>query len=74
MPKFRYINASLFEGCVFGTNDKELAENTALSEDDFVIDTETGEWILSDGTRTEIKELEVHNYKDQLEEGGEHES
>ena len=55
--KFRYYDTSLFNGEVYGTNDKAIAEELALSEDDFVIDTETNEWILSDGTRQQIQEI-----------------
>lgn len=37
-PKFRYYIVSAFTGSVTGTNDKQLAESFAPSEDDWVID------------------------------------
>lgn len=55
--KFRYYNASLFTGSVRGTNDEATALNIAGSEDDFVLDSETGEWLHPDGTRWPIEEL-----------------
>jgi hypothetical protein len=55
----------MFTGDIKGTNDKELAYNIALSEDDFVLDVENNCWILSDGTCEPIKDttmsLEVDN-------------
>ena len=57
MAKFRYYDASMFTGSIRGTNDEATALNVATSEDDFVVDTETGEWILSDGSRLPIEEL-----------------
>jgi hypothetical protein len=52
--KFRYYVTNLFEGRIEGTNDAENAENFAQSEDFFVVDTETGEWLTSDG-RKQVK-------------------
>lgn len=37
-PKFRYYIVSAFDGNVTGTNDKQLAESFAPSEDAWVID------------------------------------
>ena len=54
--KFRYYITSIFSGDITGTNDKDLAENIAMSEDDFVLDSETGEWILSDNSRNDVEE------------------
>ncbi len=55
--KFRFYISSIFNGEVKGTNDEKVAKNMAGSEDDFVVDSETGEWLLSDGTRQPIEEL-----------------
>lgn len=54
--KFRYYIASVMNGEVTGTNDEAIAESIAQSEDDFVVDTEMNEWILSDQTRVPVAE------------------
>lgn len=54
--KFRYYIASVMNGEVTGTNDEAIAESIAQSEDDFVVDTEMNEWILSDKTRVPVAE------------------
>lgn len=54
---FRYYIVDLFNGCPTGTNDKAIADNYALSEDAFVIDTETNQW-LSSSASDQIKEVE----------------
>lgn len=53
---FRYYIVNLFDGCPTGTNDKAIAENYALSDDAFVIDTETNQW-LSSSASDEIHEV-----------------
>lgn len=45
MPKFRYYMVSLFDGAIKGTNDRNIAEGFNCSCDDFIIDTETNEWM-----------------------------
>lgn len=59
--KFRYYIADLHVGAVIGTNDKELAEAYALSEDSFVFDIQSGMWLSTCGEQ-EIKEVrdEIH--------------
>lgn len=57
MAKFRFYNASLFTGSIRGTNDEATALDIATSYDDFVVDTETGEWLHPDGTRWPVEEL-----------------
>jgi hypothetical protein len=52
----RYYIVDLVDGLPLGTNDKVIAESYALSEDAFVIDTETNEW-LSSSTSDQIKEV-----------------
>lgn len=55
--KFRYYITDLHAGCIFGTNDKEVAESYATSEDNFVVDTECAIQLLSDGESMIIEEL-----------------
>jgi hypothetical protein len=54
---FKYYITDLFEGAVFGTDSDEDAENIATSEEHFVVDTSTGEWLTSDGTRQSVEAL-----------------
>lgn len=54
--KFRFYITDLFAGAVVGTDDKEEAENISASEDHFVVDSETGEWVTSSG-RTAVKHM-----------------
>lgn len=54
--KFRYYITSTFDGCIYGTNDDALAEGLAESEDNFVVDTLTGDWIQADLDRQPIAE------------------
>lgn len=59
--KFRFYRVSMMDGEVTGTDDEELAKEYAESEDDFVIDTETGKWLLADGEESqEITEFKRH--------------
>ena len=50
-------------GNITGTNDLKIAASCAFSEDDFVLDSETGEWLIApkdDGdipARVEIKDI-----------------
>lgn len=46
---FRFLITDLFAGDVKGTNDPETAKEYAASDDFFVVDCETREWIGSDG-------------------------
>lgn len=56
--KFRYYITDLFAGTVEGTNDSGLADNLSRSEDYFVVDSETGEWLGTDGTRRSVLDAE----------------
>lgn len=47
--KFRYYITDLHSGSIVGTNDTEIATKLSGSEDFFVVDTETGEWITPNG-------------------------
>jgi len=55
--KFKYYITSLDNGNITGTNDPVIAADLALSEDNFVVDTETGQWLLEDGNRQDIEEV-----------------
>ena len=48
MPFIYYIT-DLFEGAVFGTDSEAEAEQFAASEDHFVVDSRTGEWVTPIG-------------------------
>lgn len=54
--KFRFYITDISEGNVVGTNDKAVAYEIAQSEDYYVVDTETGDWIMADGEATAIEE------------------
>lgn len=56
--KFRFYIAELFNGQVVGTNDQETARDLAMSEEYFVIDSETGRWLVLDNTTIEIEEVQ----------------
>ncbi len=47
--KFRFYITDTYSGSVVGTNDEQKAHDLSASEDFFVVDTQTGEWITTDG-------------------------
>lgn len=51
--KFRYYITDTFNGRILGTEDSQLAEEYAKSEDYFVVDTFTGVWLTADFDRAE---------------------
>lgn len=53
---FRYYITDTFNGCIKGTDNTKEAENFALCEEYFVVDTESGEWITPD-SRIKIEEV-----------------
>ena len=53
--KFKYYRVSIPDGNVTGIDDENVALETAESEEDFVIDVATNEWIQADGDRQDIK-------------------
>ena len=55
--KFRFYITDLNNGQVSGTNDPDLAADVSLSEDFFVVDSETGEWINANGSHVEVQEF-----------------
>jgi hypothetical protein len=46
---FIYYITDLFDGAVFGTDSEADAEQFAASEDHFVVDSSTGEWMTPSG-------------------------
>jgi len=55
--KFRYYITDLMDGKVAGTNDAAVAEDCSWSEENFVVDTETGTWLCSGGEKIDIQEM-----------------
>lgn len=47
--KFRFYVTDPFDGSLKGTNSEETARHFAECDDFFVVDTETGMWLTSDG-------------------------
>lgn len=56
--KFQFYIVDLNEGNVVGTNSEAIAQDLAVSEEYFVIDSEKGEWIQPDDIRESIEEIE----------------
>lgn len=54
--KYRYYITDLNAGAIVGTNDKDVADSYALSEDNYVVDAQSGTWISPCGEQ-EIKEV-----------------
>lgn len=57
MNKFKYLIADINEGEISGTNDESVAIDFSLSEDYFVLDTESGEWLQATGNRVPIEDI-----------------
>ena len=56
--KFRYIITDLFNGCVVGTDDEDMAMDLSTVDEYSVVDTETGSWITGE------EPLEIEEYKE----------
>lgn len=56
--KYRYLILDSIGGCYKGTNAIQTALDFSVSEDFFVVDTETGEMLTPDGPREAIKNLD----------------
>lgn len=56
--KFRYYVTDISDGTIKGTNDTVVATSLAECEDFFVVDTSTGQWLLSDGSMQNVIEIE----------------
>lgn len=54
--KFRYYIVDMFDGTITGTNNENTAQSYSFSEGFFVVDSQTNEWLMDDGTREEVKE------------------
>jgi hypothetical protein len=53
---FRFIIVDQFDGCVKGTNNEVLALQFAECDEYYVIDSETGKWLVFNGP-TDIQEI-----------------
>jgi hypothetical protein len=56
MSKFRYYITETVNGDITGTNDEAVARDLAKSEDNFVVDAETGQWLMADDDEQSIRE------------------
>lgn len=56
---FRYYITNTFDGCIEGTDSTEDANDFAQSEDFFVVDSQTGEWMHPDGERVKVKPARI---------------
>ena len=54
--KFRFYITTLFDGAIKGTDSEESALSFSKSEDFFVVDTKTGEWMVQGG-RLPVEEI-----------------
>lgn len=54
--KFRFYIANALVGEVVGTNDEKIAKEFADDDENVVLDTETGEWMMDRTNRTSIPE------------------
>lgn len=57
--KFRYYIGDVRNATWSGTDDPDLANDLSLSDDFFVIDSETGIWLDGSEQKSEIKEFEL---------------
>ena len=55
--KFRFYVTDLNNGSVSGTDDPDLAADISLSEDFFVVDSESGMWLSANGDHVYIQEF-----------------
>jgi len=55
--KFRYYITDIGTGCIFGSNNTEGVKELSASEDYFIVDTETNQWLTVDDTEETIQEL-----------------
>lgn len=54
--KFRYYITDTFRGLVVGTNSEEVAKDFTACDEYFVVDSETGVWLM-DSNPLDIKEF-----------------
>ena len=55
MAKFKYYITDVMNGEVVGTDDKDTAQEYAESDDYFVVDAESGRWLMSGGEDQDIE-------------------
>ena len=55
--KFRYYITDINNGIVSGADDPDLAHDLSLSEDFFVVDSESGMWLSANGDHVYIQEF-----------------
>lgn len=53
---FRYYITDIMDGRIVGTDSEEVAKDWAMTEDAFVVDTKTGEWLTTD-EKQQVKEI-----------------
>ncbi len=53
--KFKYYIIDLYDGAVKGTDDTELAKEAAECEDFYVVEADTGLWLLADGLSQQVQ-------------------
>ena len=56
--KFRYYITDTNNGIVSGTDDPDLAHDFSLSDDYFVVDSDTGEWLHANGGLEDILDID----------------
>ena len=54
---FRYYITDVLQGCILGTNSLEKAEEFSQSDDYFVVDSVTGDWLYSSECREPVLEV-----------------
>jgi hypothetical protein len=54
MPTYRYYITDLMEGTVVGTDDTNIAMHFAQSEDNYVVEPATNQWLLPDGDKATV--------------------
>lgn len=64
MTSFIYYTIDLFEGCIVGTNSEELAKQVSESENYYVVNAETGEWLLPDGKLEKVIDYDTETEKE----------
>ena len=55
--KFRFYITDLIDGSVKGTDSEAVVAELRESEEYFVVDTDTGKWLLSEGVAANIKDI-----------------
>lgn len=55
-PKFKYYITDTGQGVVRGTNDEQIAEDLAESEECYVVDVTDNLWVQPEGISEEVKE------------------